>query len=62
MSGNSNEKYWAERAAEERQIAAGLPDGPAAIAHVKLAELYEKASREFANGQQNLHPALSPEV
>ena len=38
--------YWAARAAEERRLAATLPEGPAAIVHRQLAELYEEEVRE----------------
>lgn len=37
--------YWATRAAEEKQIAASLPDGRAASIHRELADLYEQALR-----------------
>lgn len=35
--------YWARRAAEERRLAASLPESPAARIHRQLAELYELA-------------------
>jgi len=36
--------YWAARAEEERRIAASLPNGPAALIHQAMAELYEQAA------------------
>ena len=44
--------YWAARAAEERRIAASLPDGSAASVHRRLADLYDQAVRREANGYQ----------
>lgn len=38
--------YWEKRSAEERRLAESLPDGPAAIIHRQLAELYELAVRD----------------
>lgn len=35
--------YWARRAAEERRLAASLPEGPPAHIHLVLARLYERA-------------------
>ncbi len=55
MNGSDDTEYYLERAAEERRIASELPEGPAARAHQKLAELYEMASRNSLNGRQILH-------
>lgn len=44
--------YWAARAAEERQIAASLPDGPPASVHRKLADLYEQVIRRYTDGYE----------
>ena len=38
--------YWERRSAEERRLAESLPDGPAAIIHRQLADLYELAVRD----------------
>ena len=44
--------YWAARAAEERQIAAALPEGPPASVHRKLADLYEQILRRCTYGYE----------
>ena len=44
--------YWAARAAEERRMAASLPDGPPALAHRALAELYEQKIRAHRVGPE----------
>ena len=44
--------YWAARVAEERQIAASLPDGPPASAHLELADLYEQVLRRYTDEYQ----------
>ena len=55
MSGTDDREYYSQRAAQERRIAAELPEGPAAVVHHKLAELYEKASGRSLNGCKTLH-------
>ena len=38
--------YWETRAAEERRLADSLPDGPPALIHRQLADLYDVAVRD----------------
>lgn len=53
--------YWAARAAEERRVAATLPEGPSAMAHLALARLYEKAIREKRSVAQ-VHPSPAADI
>jgi hypothetical protein len=45
MSQDEDIRYWSERAAEEKLIAASMPKGRAASLHGILADLYEQAAR-----------------
>ena len=49
--------YWAARAEEERRIAASLPDGPAALVHQAMAELYERATLQRKQPRYGLSEA-----